>query len=217
MAQEVIITFTYSPYWVVQQYTLYLNAREHSLSHDRKLGGMHLALNINAKKAIVAEVSDVAKRAVAAVGADYRGLTVAEMTELRASARSAGVYLRVVRNTLAKRALQGTKCECLNDSLSGPIILAFSEDEPSGAARLIRDFVKNHDKLSVKALSVDGKYYEAANLEAVAKLPTKDEAISQLMSCMQAPIAKFVRTLAEPQAKLVRLLAAVRDKKKAEQ
>jgi large subunit ribosomal protein L10 len=176
-----------------------------------------MALSLEDKKAIVTEVSNVAGASVSAVTADYRGLTVSEMTELRSNARSQGVYLRVVRNTLAKRALQGTDFECLNDKLSGPVILAFSKDEPSGAARLIRDFSKGHNNLEVKALAVGGKFYEASSLDAVAKLPNKEEAISQLMSVMIAPITKFVRTLAEPHTKLVRTFAAVADKKKAEQ
>lgn len=174
-----------------------------------------MALNLEDKKAIVAEVSAVAKNSISAATADYRGLTVGEMTKLRSNARQAGVYVRVVRNTLAKRALEGTEFECMNEELTGPLVFAFAEDEPSAAARLIRDFVKEHENLKVKSLAVGGKLYSAANLDAVAKLPTKDEAISQLMSVMQAPIAKFVRTLAEPQAKLVRTLAAIRDQKES--
>mgnify|MGYP000019394674 CR=1 FL=1 len=172
-----------------------------------------MALKLENKKEIVAEVSNVAADAVAAVVAYYRGLTVAEMTDLRAKARQSGVYLRVVRNTLARRAMAGTEFECLNDSLTGPVVLAFSREEPSAAARLVRDFSKDHEKLEVKVLAVGGNLYEAAQLMAVAKLPTKDEAIAQLMSIMQAPITKFVRTLNEPTAKLVRTFAALRDQK----
>jgi len=172
-----------------------------------------VALKLENKKEIVAEVSNVAADAVAAVVAYYRGLTVAEMTDLRAKARQSGVYLRVVRNTLARRAMAGTEFECLNDSLTGPVVLAFSREEPSAAARLVRDFSKDHEKLEVKVLAVGGNLYEAAQLMAVAKLPTKDEAIAQLMSIMQAPITKFVRTLNEPTAKLVRTFAALRDQK----
>ena len=174
-----------------------------------------MALKLESKKEIVAEVSSIAADSVAAVIAYYRGLSVAEMTDLRAKARQSGVYLRVVRNTLARRAVVGTEFECLNDSLTGPVVLAFSRTEPSAAARLVRDFSKDHDKLEVKVLAVGGNLYEAAQLVAVAKLPTKDEAIAQLMSVMQAPITKFVRTLNEPTAKLVRTFAALRDHKAA--
>lgn len=174
-----------------------------------------MKLKLNDKKEIVAEVAEVASSAVSVVAAEYRGLTAAEMTQLRASARKAqaNVDLRIVRNTLARIAFTGTEYECLNDSLTGPILLAFSSDEPGAAARLMRDFAKDHDKLNVKAISLGGQLYDKSHLDAVAKLPTKSEAIARLMSVMQAPITKLVRTMAEPQAKLVRLLAAVRDTK----
>jgi large subunit ribosomal protein L10 len=174
-----------------------------------------VALNLEQKKAIVAEVTEVAKDALSAVIADYRGLTVAELNDLRVKARDSGVYLRVVRNTLAKRALENTEFSCLHESLTGPLIFAFSREEPSAAARLMRDFVKDHEILEVKALAIGGQMLAASELQAVAKLPKRDEAIASLMAVMQAPITKFVRTLNEPHAKLVRVLAAVRDKKQA--
>lgn len=172
-----------------------------------------MTLKLNDKKEIVAEVAEVASKAVSVVAADYRGLTAAEMTQLRANARQAKVNLRIVRNTLARIALKGTEFECIDNALIGPTILAFAADEPSATARLMRDFAKDHDKLAVKAISLGGKFYDGSQLDFVAKLPTKDEAIARLMSVMQAPISKLVRTLAEPQAKLVRTLAAVRDSK----
>lgn len=174
-----------------------------------------MALKLENKKEIVAEVSEVASDSVAAVIAYYRGLTVTQMTELRAKARTSGVYLRVVRNTLARRAVEGTDFECLKDSFVGPVVLAFSRTEPSAAARLVRDFSKNNEQLEVKVLAVGSNLYEAGQLAAIAKLPTKDEAIAQLMSVMKAPITKFVRTLNEPTAKMVRTFAAVRDQKSA--
>lgn len=174
-----------------------------------------MALNLEQKKAIVAEVAEVAKSALSAVIADYRGLTVAELNDLRVKARDSGVYLRVVRNTLAKRALENTEFSCLHESLIGPLVFAFSREEPSAAARLMRDFVKDHEILEVKALAIGGQMLPASELQTVAKLPSRDEAIASLMAVMQAPIAKLVRTLAEPHAKLVRTLAAVRDKKQA--
>lgn len=173
-----------------------------------------MALNLDDKKAIVDEVSQQAQQALSLVGADYRGLSVSEMTTLRAQARDAGVYLRVVRNTLARRAVDGTDFDCVKESLVGPLVLAFSNDNPGAAARIFRDFAKDHKALEVKMLSVGGKLLEASQLDAVASLPTYDEAISQLMSVMKAPIDKFVRTLAAPHTKLVRTFAAVADQKK---
>lgn len=172
-----------------------------------------MTLNLAGKKAVVEEVTEVASKAISAVVADYRGLTVNQMTQLRTEARKAGVYLRVVRNTLTRRAFKNTEFECLNDSLVGPLFIALSLDAPSDAARLLKDFAKTADKLKVKALSVGGKLYGAEQIDAVASLPTKDEAIAKLMYVMKAPIEKFVRTLAEPHAKLVRTIAAVKDQK----
>lgn len=172
-----------------------------------------MPLNLESKKAIVAQVAEIAKSSVAAVAADYRGLTVSQVTALRSAGRKVGVHIQVVRNTLAKRALEGSTFDCLRNELTGPMILAFSKEEPAAAARLFRDFVKENEQLEVKALSVGGVLYDAKQLGKVASLPTKDEAISTLLSVMQAPISKLVRTMAEPQAKLVRLLAAIRDQK----
>ncbi len=172
-----------------------------------------MPLTLTDKQAVIAEVNEVARQSLSVVAADYRGLTVNEMTELRANARKAGVYLRVVRNTLSRRALDGTVFECVRDELTGPLFLAFSQDAPGDAARVIRDFAKGHDKLAVKVLSIGGKSLDASQLNAVANLPTKNEALAKLMYIMKAPIEKFVRTLAEPHAKLVRTIAAVRDQK----
>jgi large subunit ribosomal protein L10 len=172
-----------------------------------------VTLTLAAKKAVVEEVTAVASKAISAVVADYRGLTVNQMTQLRASARKAGVYLRVVPNTLARRAFEKTEFACLNDKLVGPLFVALSTQAPSDAARLLKEYVKTFEKLEIKALSVGGKVYAAEQLDSVASLPTKDEAIAKLMYVMKAPIEKFVRTLAEPHAKLVRTIAAVKDKK----
>lgn len=172
-----------------------------------------MTITLITKKAIVEEVTKVASKAVSAVVADYRGLTVNQMTELRNQARKSNVYLRVVRNTLTRRAFENTDFSCLNDKLVGPLIVALSVDAPSDAARLLKDFVKKFEKLEIKALSVSGKVYEAGQLEMVASLPTRDEAIAKLMYVMRAPVEKFVRTLAEPHAKLVRTVAAVKEAK----
>ncbi|MDI1352370.1 MAG: 50S ribosomal protein L10 [bacterium] len=172
-----------------------------------------MTLNLAGKKAVVEEVTAVASKAISAVVADYRGLTVNQMTHLRSEARKSGVYLRVVRNTLTRRAFKGTEFECLNDLLVGPLFIALSLQAPSDAARLLKEFTKTFDKLEIKALSVSGKVYNASQLDVVASLPTRDEAIAKLMYVMKAPVEKFVRTLVEPHTKLVRAFAAVKDKK----
>ncbi len=174
-----------------------------------------MALNLAGKKEVVSEVAAVAAEAYSAIAAEYRGLGVDELTELRSKARQGGVYVRVVKNSLAKRALEGTEFECMSDGLVGPLILAFSQEDPRSAARIVKDFSKEHDLLKVKMLSIGGQVLEASELERLASLPTKDQAISMLMSVMKAPVEKFVRTLAEPHAKMVRTVAAVRDQKQA--
>ena len=174
-----------------------------------------MALNIEQKKAVVAEVADTASKALAAVAAEYRGLTVEEMTELRVKAREGGVVLKVAKNTLVRRAVEGTEYECMQDSLTGPLLLAFSMDDPGAAARLVKDYSKDHEKLIAKLVAVGGQLYDASELERLSKLPTYDQALAILMGVMKAPIEKFVRTLAEPHSKLVRTVAAVRDAKEA--
>ena len=174
-----------------------------------------MALTLEGKKAVVAEVNEVAKAAHSVIAAEYRGLTVSEMTQLRVSARNEGVYVRVVRNTLARRALEDTDFACMNEQLVGPLVLAFSKEEPGAAARLVKGFAKEHDKLVVKVISLNGKVLEPSNLEALANLPTRDQALAILAGTIKAPVEKFVRTLAEPTAKLARTLAAVRDQKQA--
>lgn len=174
-----------------------------------------MAIKLDDKKAIVAEVAEVASSAHSAVIAEYRGLSVSQMTELRVKAREDGVYLRVVRNTLARRAVEGTEFECMQEALVGPVVLAFSQEDPGAAGRVIKEFAKANDKLVVKAVAVGGQLLDASAIEKLASMPTYDQAISMLMSVMQAPISKFVRTLAEPNAKLVRTIAAIRDQKEA--
>jgi large subunit ribosomal protein L10 len=174
-----------------------------------------MALNFEQKKAVVAEVAEAAGKALAAVAAEYRGLTVEEMTDLRAKAREGGVILKVAKNTLVRRAVEGTDYECMGDALTGPLLFAFSMEDPGAAARLVKDYSKDHDKLIAKLVAVGGQLYDVSELDRLSKLPTYDQAIAILMGVMKAPIEKFVRTLAEPQAKLVRMLAAVRDAKQA--
>ena len=174
-----------------------------------------MPLNLEQKQAVVAEVAEVAANAFSAVAAQYRGLTVVEMTELREKARESGVYLRVVKNTLVRKAVENTEFECIQDALQGPLVMAFSMEDPGSAARLVKDFSKNHEKLETQFVSVGGQLLEASELERLSKLPTKDQAISMLMSVMKAPVEKFVRTLAEPHAQLVRVVDAVRIQKQA--
>jgi large subunit ribosomal protein L10 len=174
-----------------------------------------MPLDLEAKKVVVAEVAAEASKAQSAVGAEYRGLSVAEMDALRVEARKANVYLRVVKNTLARKAVQGTDFECIQDALVGPLALAFSRDDAGAAARVIGAFAKTHDKLVVKLVSVSGRLLPATDIERLATLPTREQALSQLMAVLKAPVTKLARTLAEPHAKLARLLAAVRDQKQA--
>ena len=174
-----------------------------------------MALNREQKQAIVAEVAEVAGTAFSAVAAEYRGLTVAEMTELRVQARNNGVYLRVVKNTLARRAVEGTEFECLADGLVGPLVLAFSQEDPGAAGRVIKDFAKDHANLKVTRLAIGGKQLDASQIDVLAKMPTYDQAISMLMSVMKAPVTKLAQTLNEVPGKLVRTIAAVRDAKDA--
>ena len=172
-----------------------------------------MALKLEEKKTIVAEVAAVAGEALSIVAADYRGLTSAEMTELRKRARAVKVCLRVVRNTLARRAFEQTQYAGMAEVFSGPLLLAFTSEEPGATAKLLRDFAKDHNKLEVLTLSLNGVVLDKSQLDKVASLPTKDEAIAKLLSVMQAPITKLVRTMAEPHAKLVRTLAAIRSQK----
>lgn len=170
-----------------------------------------MALRLEDKKTLVAEVKTVARTAHSAVAAEYRGLTVGQMTALRRQARDSGVYLRVVKNTLARRALEGTDFECMKDGLKGPLMLAFSTEDPGSAARVIKAFAKDNDKLVTRIVSIGGTVYPASDLERLASLPTLDEARAMLLGTLQAPASKLVRTLNEPAAQLARLLAARRD------
>jgi large subunit ribosomal protein L10 len=167
-----------------------------------------MALRLEDKKALVAEVNAVAGDSVTAVAAIYRGLSVSEMTELRSKARSAGVYMRVVKNTLARRAIEGTDFECMQATLKGPILLAFAKDDPGAAARIIKDFAKEHEALQAVSLAAGGQLLPGSDLARLAELPTLDQARAMLLGVMLAPMSKLVRTLAEPSAMLARTLNA---------
>jgi large subunit ribosomal protein L10 len=174
-----------------------------------------MALKLEDKKALVAEVNEVAKRAYSAVAAEYRGLTAGKFDILRTKARESGVYLHVVKNTLAVRAVEGTDFACLAPALVGPLVLGFSLEDPGAVGRVIRDFAKENDKLVVKAVAVGGTLYGAKDIERLASMPTREQALAILAGTLKAPVAKLAATLAEPAAKAARAVKAVADSKQA--
>ena len=167
-----------------------------------------MALRLEDKKALVAEVNEVAATALSAIAAEYRGLSVEQMTQFRARARNEGVYVRVVKNTLAKRAIEGTEFECLKDALSGPLLLAFSREDPGAAARVIKDFAKENEDMVTRVVAIGGDVYGPEDLARLASLPNLDQARAMLLGVLQAPVAQLVRSLAEPPAMLARALGA---------
>lgn len=173
-----------------------------------------MPIGLKEKKAIVAEVNKTAGEALSAVMADYRGVSVEKMTALRKQAREEGVHIRVIRNTLAKRAFEGTDFACLSDALLGPNILAFSIEDPGAGARIFKEFAKENEAFEIKALSIGGKLLPADQVDVLAKLPTRDQALALLMSVMNAPVTKMVRTLNEVPGKVTRVFAALRDQKR---
>jgi len=173
-----------------------------------------MSLSLEDKKAVVAEVSGQLKDAQAAMLAEYRGLSVAQMTTLRRKAHESKIYLRVVKNTLARRAVDGTSYECLKDAMVGPLAYAISAD-PVAVAKLLSEFAKDNEQLKIKAAAMSGKLMSLDQVKALATLPGREQLLAQLLGTMQAPIANFVRTLNEVPSKFVRTLAAVRDAKQA--
>jgi large subunit ribosomal protein L10 len=171
-----------------------------------------VSLTLEEKKAVVAEVSEKISGAQAAMLAEYRGLTVEQMTKLRRKAYDQKVFLRVVKNTLARRAVEGTGFECLKDQMTGPLAFAASAD-PVAVAKILSEFAKDNDKLKIKAGAMGGKLISVAEIQALAKLPGREQLLAMLMGTMQAPVQKFVQTLNEVPTKFVRALAAVRDAK----
>jgi large subunit ribosomal protein L10 len=167
-----------------------------------------MALRLEDKKALVAEVNEVAASSESAIAAEYRGLSVAQMTEFRAKARDEGVYVRVIKNTLAKRAIDGTEFECLKDTLQGPLLLAFSRDDPGAAARVVKAFAKENEALATRAVVIGGSLYGPEDLGRLASLPNLEQARAMLLGVLQAPMSKLARTLAETPAMLARVLAA---------
>lgn len=174
-----------------------------------------MALNLEQKKVVVAELANVAAKAQSLVAAEYSGLTVEQLTELRKKARQTKVFVKVAKNTLVSRAVEGTDYACVKDALVGPMLYAFSEEDPGAAGRLIKDFAKANEKLVPKVVAIGGQMYPGTHVETLASLPTREQALAMLMGVMLAPITKLVRTLAEPAAKTARAVAAVRDQKAA--
>ena len=160
-----------------------------------------MALNLSQKKEVVAELADVAAKAHSLIAAEYAGTTVSQMTAMRKKARENGVFLKVVKNTLAARAVEGTEFECTKDVLTGPLLYAFSTEEPGAAGRLIKEFAKGNDKLQPKVVVVGGQQYPASHVDVLASLPTRDQALAML-----------ARVLAEPAAMFARAVKAVADK-----
>ncbi|MFL2481498.1 MAG: 50S ribosomal protein L10 [Gammaproteobacteria bacterium] len=167
-----------------------------------------MALKLEDKKLLVREVNAVAGESISAVAAEYRGLSVADMSELRVEARNSGVYIRVVKNTLARLAIKGTEFECLEESLKGPIILAFTKEDPGAAARVVKKFSKDHEELKAVSLVLDGELLPASDLTKLAELPTQDEARAMLVALLASPLTQLVRTLNEPSAMLARTMSA---------
>lgn len=172
-------------------------------------------MDLQGKQAIVESLSGLSGEALSLLVADYRGLTVSEIEKLRTDARAKNVQVRVVRNTLARRAFKDTQFDCVSDSFVGPSLLMFALEEPGAAAKVVVDFVKNHDSFEVRALAMGGERFEAAQLKTIAKLPTRDEALSMLMSVMQAPVTKLAQGLQDSYARLARVTNQVAAQKEA--
>ena len=171
-----------------------------------------MALKIGEKKVVVQEIAEIASTAQSAVAAEYRGLTVQQLSLLRSNARELGVYVKVIKNNLVKIAIKDTSLECMDSSLKGPLIFAFSKDELGAAAKLVNDFKKDNDLLKPVAMAVNGELIDVEKLSQIAALPNRDQAISMLMTVMKLPIEKFVRILSAPNIKLVQTLSAYKMK-----
>ena len=171
-----------------------------------------MALNIGEKKDVVKEIFDIASSAQSAVAAEYRGLTVSELSVLRDNARDLGVYVKVVKNSLAKIAIKDTNFECMDPALKGPLIFAFSKEDLGSAAKLVNDFKKDNGLLKPIVVAVNGELVDVKKLSQIAALPNKEQAISTLMAVMKLPIEKLTRTLAAPNVKLVQTLSAYKIK-----
>lgn len=174
-----------------------------------------MALNLAQKKEVVAELANVAATAHSLVAAEYLGLTVEQLTELRKKARASGVYLKVAKNTLVRRAVEGTDYAGASDQLVGPLLYAFSVEDPGAAGRLVKDFAKANDKLKAKLVAIGGQVYPGTHVEVLASLPTREQALAMFAGLMAQPATMLARVLAEPAASMARVLNQVGEQKKA--
>ncbi|HEY3521200.1 MAG TPA: 50S ribosomal protein L10 [Rhodanobacteraceae bacterium] len=174
-----------------------------------------MALNLAAKKELVAELATVAAKAHSLVAAEYAGLTVGQLTELRRKARESGVFLKVMKNTLVRRAVDGTEYECTKGQLVGPLLYAFSTEDPGAAGRLVKEYAKANDQLKPKLVAIGGKAYPASHVDVLASLPTRDQALSMLLSVLSQPATMLVRVLAEPASQIARVINAAGQQKQA--
>jgi len=174
-----------------------------------------MALNLTQKQEVVAELAEVASKAHSLVAAEYVGLTVSQLTELRKKARESGVYLKVAKNTLVSRAVEDTDYAVVQDELVGPLLYAFSQEDPGAAGRLIKEFAKANDKLKPRVVSLGGQKYPGTHVDVLASLPTRDEALSMLLSVMTQPATQLVRLLSEPASQVTRVINAAGQAKAA--
>lgn len=174
-----------------------------------------MALNLTQKQEVVAELAEVAAKAHSLVASEYAGLSVAELTEMRRKARQNGVFLKVAKNTLVSRAVEGTDYAVVKDALTGPLLYAFSQEDPGAAGRLIKEFAKTNDKLKPRIVSIGGQMYPGTHVEVLASLPTREQALSMLLSVMVQPATQLVRLLSEPAAQVARVINAVGQQKAA--
>lgn len=174
-----------------------------------------MALNLAQKKEVVAELADVAGKAASLVAAEYAGLTVGQLTNMRKKARESGVYLKVAKNTLVARAVDGTEYQCVSSALTGPLLYAFSQEDPGAAGRLIKEFAKANEKLKPRLVAIGGKMYPGSHVEVLASLPTRDQALGLLLNVMSQPATLLVRVMAEPATQLARVINAAGQKKAA--
>ncbi len=167
-----------------------------------------MALSLTQKQEVVAELAEVAGKAHSLVAAEYAGLTVGQLTNMRKKARESGVFLKVAKNTLVSRAVEGTDYANIQDSLTGPLLFAFSQEDPGAAGRLIKEFAKASDKLKPRLVSLGGQMYPGTHVDVLASLPTRDQALSMLLNVMSQPATMLVRVLAEPGTQVVRVINA---------
>ncbi len=174
-----------------------------------------MPLNLAQKKELVAELAEVASKAHSLVAAEYAGLSVGQLTELRRKARASGVFVKVIKNNLVRRAVTGTEYECTQEQLVGPLLYAFSTEDPGAAGRLMKEYAKSYESLKPRLVAIGGKAYPASHVDVLASLPTRDEALSMLLSVLVQPATQLVRVLAEPAVQATRAVNAVGQQKQA--